>query len=146
MTRYTLTALTCVLALVVAAEADATRPSSSLRSVSAGHIHTRSSIQEETVLCRYRGHTLSVTTPTGTTRSSGAPGLKRAKTHKGLFVLYRDGGTQGSLHRRVPPRRRSLVAACCYAFFHTPLKRSLRAAHLSLLALSVSDAAAAFHV
>jgi hypothetical protein len=88
MTRYALTILTSLLALALTASAaDAASPKLTVK-IGTNQTYTRAQLQPgETVVCHYQRHTLSVTTPIGTTEAEGALWPLPGKTHKGLFVL-----------------------------------------------------------
>lgn len=84
--------LTLTLALVAATLALATSASASSGKltvkVGTNKTYTRSQLHPgETVLCRYKGHTLSVTAPTGNTEAVGAGWPKPGTTDRSLFTL-----------------------------------------------------------
>jgi hypothetical protein len=87
MTRYALTALTCAPALLIAAPANATPPTLTVK-VGTDRNYTRLQLHRgETVLCRGKGRTLSVTTPTGTEEGTGAGWPKPGTTDRSIFTL-----------------------------------------------------------
>ena len=78
-------------ALVIAASAAAASPNTTGRlvvKVGTNKTYTRLQLHPgETVLCRFKGHTLSVTAPTGKTEGAGAGWPKPGPTDRSLFTL-----------------------------------------------------------
>ena len=73
--------------LALAASASASSVKLTVR-VGTNKTYTRSQLHPgETVLCRYNGHTLSVTAPTGNTEAAGAGWPKPGTTDRSLFTL-----------------------------------------------------------
>ena len=73
--------------LALAASASASSVKLTVR-VGTNKTYTRSQLHPgETVLCRYKGHTLSVTAPTGNTEGAGAGWPKPGTTNRSLFTL-----------------------------------------------------------
>jgi hypothetical protein len=88
MTRYALTALTCVLALAVAASAAYAASPKLTVDIGTKRTYTRSQLRpEQTVVCHYRGHTLSVAAPTGKQEGVGAGWPKPGTKDRSIFTL-----------------------------------------------------------
>jgi hypothetical protein len=84
-TRLTLLLVAAVLALAASASASSDRLTIK---VGANKTYTRSQLHPgETVLCRYKGHTLSVTAPTGNVEAVGAGWPKPETTDRSIFTL-----------------------------------------------------------
>jgi hypothetical protein len=84
------TCLTLVLVAAVLAIAASASASSDKLTVKVGTNKTYTRLQlhpGETVLCRYNGRTLSVTTPTGNVEAVGAGWPKPGTTDRSIFTL-----------------------------------------------------------
>ena len=88
MPRSPVVALTCMLALALSASAAYATPPVLTVKIGTNQVYTRSQLHPGgTIVCHYRGHTLSVVAPVGKATGSGALWPIPGQTHKGLFVL-----------------------------------------------------------
>ena len=91
MIRYALVALTCALVfagLTSAASSTAKTPSRLVVKVGTNRMYSRTELRPgERVVCRYRGHTLTVGAPSGQMQGWGAVWPLPGNNDRGLFRL-----------------------------------------------------------